>query len=333
MAKKKEGNKEVLDLLEKSVFDSSAIMEKDREVIHWSPVLDEITGGGILSGSFVLISGNYKSGKTSACLHFAKKAQKKGYKIVFCNVEHRLSMRDLKSADGLDLSPDKFELITSSEGNIIDGENFCAMAHHKLKYEQKIVMIMDSLSQLCPKELIDNGVQDRLRDPTPLLMSRFCKLIAAPIKLNDNIFMGITHEIINQAPAAHGGKMQTGGRKIQYAAEYSLQAKYSSAWTEGPESNKVIVGQDINWVCLYSAIGHPWATGVGKLRYNYGLDDVAEMLLIGQSIMNIKNGSWYTFYGEKFQGETAAIEYLRENPDVLAKLQDDLAIRLGYNAS
>ena len=37
-----------------------------------------------------------------------------------------------------------------------------------------------------------------------------------------------------------------------------------------------------------------------------------------------KGGAWYTVNGERLQGRAKAVAYLRENPDVVDKLIEDI---------
>jgi hypothetical protein len=37
-----------------------------------------------------------------------------------------------------------------------------------------------------------------------------------------------------------------------------------------------------------------------------------------------KGGAWYTVNGERFQGRAKAVQYLRDNPEVVEKLQEQI---------
>jgi hypothetical protein len=37
-----------------------------------------------------------------------------------------------------------------------------------------------------------------------------------------------------------------------------------------------------------------------------------------------KGGAWYTVNGERFQGRAKAVAYLKENPDVVDKLEEEI---------
>src|SRR5688572_14462502 len=93
---------------------ADSLISAERTVINFSENLDMILGGGIPLGSFVVIAGQKKLGKTTSILHFCANAQKQGCKVYYLDVEHRLKPRDLKGIPGLDLSASKFQLIHST---------------------------------------------------------------------------------------------------------------------------------------------------------------------------------------------------------------------------
>ena len=52
-----------------------------------------------------------------------------------------------------------------------------------------------------------------------------------------------------------------------------------------------------------------------------GVDHVGETLDVAEMFGLVeKGGAWYTVNGERFQGRAKTVQYLRENPEVVAKL-------------
>ena len=69
-----------------TVFDES----ENLEVIPFTPALDLALGGGIKEGSWVILTGDPKSGKTTTALQFAATCQSKEHgerPIVYINAE------------------------------------------------------------------------------------------------------------------------------------------------------------------------------------------------------------------------------------------------------
>ena len=100
------------------LMSGNAIKEKETIVIPLSPSLDMILNGGVPEGSFVVLTGQPKCGKTTTSLQIAALAQQKQYaygdfekgrEVYFLNIEGRIKKRDLSGIKGLDL--DRFHII------------------------------------------------------------------------------------------------------------------------------------------------------------------------------------------------------------------------------
>lgn len=322
--------------VEESTITASSIIDRERTLISVSPAIDTMLGGGIQSGSLVIVRGKYKAGKTTTCLHFAKKAQEKGYRIVYLNIEARLTKRDLESIPGLDLSPEKFEVIQSNDATKpLSGEEFVAIGLLKLQEYEKCVVYFDSFSQLLSEDNMMGDITERTRDSMPLTLSKFCKRVLPILNITDNICIGITHDIANTGPG-HATKAETSGNKIQYANSFKIWAKWASPWEEaidGDASNTKQIGQLIHWECENSALGPPGQAIDGRLRYGIGIDEMAEWFDLAQGEHTgvvTKKGAWYSF-GEsgKVQGQLKFIDKMREEPEFAQAIIEEVKARLG----
>ncbi len=112
------------------ILSGNAIVDKKNVIIPISPSLDIVLNGGIPEGSFVVLTGQPKCGKTTTSLDFAATAQKPEYKgalkdtreVYYLNIEGRLKKRDLEGIPGLNL--DKFHVIGSQQGKILHAEEY-----------------------------------------------------------------------------------------------------------------------------------------------------------------------------------------------------------------
>lgn len=317
----------IQDLIKSCVVPAEDFVEKPKEIIKLSPALDYLFGGGVVSGSFIVITGGYKCGKTATALFMAKQAQALGYKILFCNAEHRLSPRDILSVNGIDCK--NVEVVTSTPGNILCAEDFLQIVQYKMNENDKLFVIVDSVSQMCPRELMDGDFTDRFRDSTPGLLSRFSKITAPNLAISSNIFLAITHEIANTSGKGHKLTVEASGNKIQYAHDFKIRVSHATPWIEG----EIQIGQSIHWQCTTSALGPPNRKCDGSLRYNYGIDPAAELFTLGKQTQAIRiNGSWVVADEEtdtKFQGAAKFSDGLRADPELYKKVHDRVYSRLG----
>ena len=308
-------------------FPGDQLLEKEAKVIPVSPALDLILGGGIPMGSFVVITGKPKIGKSSLCLHFAKNAQKEGMKVYYFNVEGRIKPRDLKGIPGLKTDIDNFQIIGSVKGQILSAEDYLDILMTYAETKENSIFIVDSVSQLCSKERRANETGKRFRDDVPLMLADMTKKISNILPITNNTVICITHLIANQGmgPAQWS---EASGQKVQYQADVKLKALYSEAYKVGEEQ----VGQLVHWQCDTTALSAPPCRKTQSLlRYGYGLDAEYEILsmCIDLGIVD-KKGAWLTFPdGNKYQGVEKARYYLYENNNAYNDLKNKLKEMIG----
>lgn len=309
-----------------ALLTADSILSTDKEIISWSPQIDKGFGGGIQAGSTVIVGGPPKLGKTTSILHFCKKAQQKGYKIVYGNIESRLQKRDLLGIPGFDLSEAKFQHISSTKERIIDGEEYMEEMEKVLKTNDKVVVVADSLSALCCKDLIDADIKDRYRDSSPLLISRFCKRVLNYIGVTNNIFIGVTHIIANQGQG-HRTWVEASGNKIRYACDFKIRGTHVGPW----EVQEQQIGQDIHWIAETSALGPPNRSCVSKLRYNGGIDEVAELIELAKELGVIRTAtSWMSFGELKWQGLEKTIIAVNQDKELFNQINSQVRTMLGW---
>jgi len=88
------------------------------------------------------------------------------------------------------------------------------------------------------------------------------------------------------------------------------------------------VGRPVNWIVDYSKVSPPNLSGQYDFYYQgevLGVDSVGETLDVAEMCGIVeKGGAWYTLDGERFQGRAKAVQYLRDNPEVVIKLQEEI---------
>ncbi len=300
-------------------LDIPSFIGQDRTVIPFSTNLDLILGGGIPLGSFVVIAGQKKLGKTTSILHFCANAQKAGCKIYYLDVEHRIKPRDFKGIPGLSFDKDKFELIHSTKKKLLHGEDYLSIAMDLLETEEKCVIILDSVSQLCSSGKAAANIGDRFRDDIPSMLSTMTKRASNILPVNGHIMICVTHMIANQGGNGPAMWLEASGQKIQYQADVKLRVTHKTDVTDSDEKQ---VGQLMHWQCDTAAIGPPGGKTTTLLRYGEGLDDYYDLL---SSCIDIglvtQKASWIIFSEDiKAQGKENARNVLKANPELYNNL-------------
>lgn len=344
---------------DKAVRSGKEFLTDKKKVISVSPAIDIILGGGIPEGSFVIFTGDPKTGKTVTSLHFSGNCQRAGKKIFYLDIEGRLKQRDLEGIKGLDA--DAVNVIKSYKGDDGKGKIFKAndwldMACDLAVNENDAVIILDSVSQLMTEDEATCDIDKQLRAPVSQMLSKFCKRVSNAIPINNNIIICIVHLIANVSGFG-AAKGRSGGRKIQYEVDVDLEVKKTEPWkVGGSDSSKdkddddgaQRIGQKVHWITRSTALASaPGQKIVSWLRYGMGIDEGIELIELGKSLGLITlKGAWYRLscmenhldvlgieekdweeVGIKMchaQGQDKFLTLLSENPKYMECLREDV---------
>jgi recombination protein RecA len=319
---------------------ANAVIDKNLITIPVSPALDIVLNGGIPEGSFVILTGQPKCGKTTTSLDFCATAQrpeyaygsfKEGREVYYLNIEGRLKKRDLEGIPGLNL--EKFNIIGSQEGKILHAEEYLQIGERIINEIPGSVVIIDSYSALCTEAEITSDMDKMQRADGAKLLAKFCRKVANVIPVNRNIVIGITHLMGNPGYGTSEWKEKS-GQAIAYQTDIKLKAKFFKKWNLSDDSPQI--GQEVEWEVLCSALGPPGGNITSYIRYGQGIDRQMELLTLAVDLGFIhKGGAWYTMSSvedkPKFQGLEKTRQYLVDNPkvyeDLLLKVRDTMGIK------
>jgi recombination protein RecA len=315
------------------ILNGNAIVDKEPLIIPVSPSLDIVLNGGIPEGSFVVLTGQPKCGKTTTSLDFASTAQRPEYQgklkspreVYYLNIEGRLKKRDLEGIPGLDLS--RFHVIGSQQGKILHAEEYLQIAERIINEVPGSVLIIDSYSALCTEAEITSDMDKMQRADGAKLLAKFCRKVANVIPVNKNVVIGITHLMGN--PTGYGAEFkEKSGQAIAYQTDIKLRAKTFKPWTLSADSTQI--GQEIEWQVVCSALGPPGGAITSYLRYGQGIDKHTELLNFAVDIGLInKGGAWYSYNNEKFQGMEKLRQYFVDNTDKYQELEKSVKETMG----
>lgn len=321
------------------ILSANAIVDKDLVTIPVSPALDIILNGGVPEGSFIILTGQPKCGKTTTCLDLAGTAQNEKYigdlktprHVYYLNIEGRLKKRDLEGIPHLNL--ERFDVIGSQQGKILHAEEYLQIAERIINEIPGSILIIDSYSALCTEAEITSDMDKMQRADGAKLLAKFCRKVANVIPVNKNIVMGITHLMGNPGYGNVEWKEKS-GQAIAYQTDVKLKAKYFKPWTLSANGNQI--GQEVEWQTVCSALGPPGATISSFLRYGQGIDKQTELISLASDLGLInKGGAWYTLElsadKQKFQGVEKLRQYMVDNPTVYEELYTESRKMMGLS--
>ena len=175
------------------IIPATTIVDKPKKCLSISPAINLAVGGGVYQGSWIGLSGQPGCGKTSLALSIARNAQKEGYPIFYLNVEARLKTMNLLGVEGLDI--DKMHVINYVDDRSLTGEDFLCICENIITNVKNAVIIIDSVSSLCPTSEMAVEATGSIRPTTPKLLSHFIRKNTGKVYINNIIVIMIHHFI------------------------------------------------------------------------------------------------------------------------------------------
>ena len=287
--------------------------------------------GGLGYGRQALVWGNKSAGKSSFCLQMIALAQKDGKTCAWIDAEDSYDPSWAES-----LGVDSEALIHSKAKTVNDMVDVAT----KLMDAGVDIIVVDSISALLPAiyfEKDGNELKD-LQDTKQI--GAEAKDMTHAVKMlnyaNKNTLLVLISQQRNQFGSMHASHIPTGGMAVKFFSStviklWSSEAEANAIKAGVQVGDKIIeqrVGRPVNWIIDYNKLGPPNLSGQYDFYYQgetLGVDSVGETLDVAEMFGVIeKGGAWYTINEERFQGRAKAVQYLRDNPDVVKDLADKI---------
>ena len=287
--------------------------------------------GGLAFGRQILVWGNKSAGKSSFCLQMIGMAQKEGKTCAWIDAEHSY---DPKWAEQLGVDSEK--LIYSPAKTVNDMVDVAT----KLMEAEVDIIVVDSISALLPAiyfEKDGNELKD-LQDTKQI--GAEAKDMTHAVKMlnyaNKNTLLVLISQQRNQFGSMHASHIPTGGMAVKFFSStviklWSSEAEANAIKAGVKVGDKIIeqrVGRPVNWIIDYNKVGPPNLSGQYDFYYQgkvIGVDHVGETLDVAEMCGAVeKGGAWYTVEGERLQGRAKAVQYLRDNSEVVKTLQEKI---------
>jgi len=290
--------------------------------------------GGLAYGRQILVWGNKSSGKSSFCLQMIALAQKEGKTCAWIDAEHSYDPSWAKS-----LGVDSEKLIYSQAKTV---NNMVDVAT-KLMEADVDMIVVDSISALLPAIYFEKD-GDELKDlQDTKQIGAEAKDMTHAVKMlnyaNKNTLLVLISQQRNQFGSMHASHIPTGGMAVKFFSStviklWSSEAEANAIKAGVKVGDKIIeqrVGRPVNWIIDYNKLGPPNLSGQYDFYFqgeNLGVDLVGETLDVAEMCGIVeKGGAWYTVNKERFQGRAKAVQYLRDNPDVVISLREEISAK------
>lgn len=330
-AAQQEDRKKALGLavsqIEKS-FGKGAIMQMGKdgvkvkvEAIPTGAInLDAAIGvGGIPRGRITEIYGPESSGKTTVCLHVVANAQKLGGTAAFIDAEHALDT-DYAAKLGVDVE----KLLVSQPDT---GEQALEICEILVRSGAVDVIVVDSVAALVPKAEIEGEMGDSHVGLQARLMSQALRKLTGAIARShcSVIFINQLREKIG---VMFGNpETTTGGKALKFYASLRLDIRRI-----GPVKEKEdVIGSHVRVKVVKNKVAPPFRQAEFDIMYAEGISHTSLLVDIGaESGIIEKSGAWYSYGSQRIgQGRENAKLFLRDNPKVMAEIEEKVKAVLG----
>jgi len=262
-----------------------------------------------LTGSFVVVSGKAKTGKSSSILTLAANFQREEYgkrNVYFLDCEHRLKRLNVLGIKGLILDNNRFNIVRSTQEKILSSEDYLTIAEKILKTDRGCMLIIDSVSALAEEKSLTEGCGVQTRGAGNKIISQFINNVSGVITASKGIIVCVIHLIANTSGWGSPIVEKTPTR-LTYAADYRLRVQKSVPWKVGTDDKGKQIGLCTTFECLASALAPPGIQVDSYFRFNVGVDKIFEMINLGVSanLIEEKGAGWKN------------VEFLKKYPELV----------------
>ena len=285
-----------------------------------SIALDAALGiGGYPRGRVIEIYGPESSGKTTLALHAVAEAQKAGGTAAFVDAEHAMD-----PAYAQNLGVDLDDLLVSQPDS---GEQALEVVDMLTRSGALDIIVVDSVAALVPRAELEGDMGDSHMGLQARLMSQALRKLTSSIARSKTMVVFINQIRMKIGVMFGNPETTTGGNALKFYASVRLDIRRTGAIKKGDE----ILGNETKVKVVKNKMAPPFKLAHFSIMYGEGVSHAGEVLDLGVDNGHVKkSGAWYAIGTERIgQGRDNAITYLKENPDILADVEEKVRADLG----
>jgi recombination protein RecA len=275
--------------------------------------------GGFPRGRICEIFGPESSGKTTIALQVVAEAQKQGGMAAFIDVEHALDPVYAKK-----LGVDVDNLLVSQPDY---AEQALEITAALITSGSIDVLVVDSVAALVPKAELDGEMGDSHMGVQARLMSQAMRKLTGTVSKSNTCLIFI-NQIREKIGVMFGNpETTTGGRALKFYSSIRADIRRIAAIKDGD----TVTGNRTKVKIVKNKVAAPFREAEFDIIYGEGVSREGDLLDLGV-LNNVveKSGSWYSYKGERIgQGRENARQFLKDNADVMAKVDAEVRKLLG----
>ena len=277
--------------------------------------------GGVPKGRVVEIFGPEMSGKTTLALHIVREAQKKGGICAFIDAEHAF---DADYAQKIGVNIDE-PLISQPD----TGEQALEITETLVRSNAVDLIVVDSVAALVPQVEIEGEMGDAMIGVQARLMSQALRKLTGAISKTKTCLIFINQIRMKIGIMFGNPETTTGGLALKFYSSVRLDIRRGLPIKDGEQ----ILGSRVKVKVVKNKVAPPFKIAEFDLMFADGIayeGDILDLALKYALLQQL--GSWIAYGEVKIgQGRQAAIQYLKDHPNITKQLEEKIQIAYKKN--
>lgn len=278
--------------------------------------------GGLPRGRIIEVYGPESSGKTTLALQVIAEAQKAGGTCAIVDAEHAL---DPSYAKKLGCNLDNL-LISQPD----TGEQALEITDTLVRSGALDVLVVDSVAALVPRAELEGEMGDSHMGLQARLMSQALRKITGSISRSRTVVIFINQIRMKIGVMFGSPETTTGGNALKFYASVRLDIRRIGAIKD----KENIVGNETKVKVVKNKMAPPFREVKFDIMYGEGISKMGELIDLGVQVNLVeKSGAWFSYDGQRIgQGRENAKQFMRDNPELAAKLENQIRMKSGVVA-
>ena len=277
---------------------------------------------GVPRGRVIEIYGPESGGKTTLALHIVAEAQKKNGIAAFIDAEHAL---DVTYAKKIGVNTD--ELLISQPDS---GEQALEIAETLVRSGALDVLVVDSVAALVPKAELEGEMGDAQMGLQARLMSQALRKLTGSISKSKTTVIFINQLRMKIGVFFGNPETTTGGNALKFYSSQRLDIRKMTSIKNGQD----VIGFRTKVKVVKNKMAPPFREAEFDIIFGEGISREGDVLdLAAANGIIEKSGAWYSYKGDRIgQGRDNSRVFLKENPDIMTAVENDVRAKLGIVA-
>ncbi len=277
---------------------------------------------GVPRGRVIEIYGPESGGKTTLALHIVAEAQKKNGLAAYIDAEHAL---DVTYAKKIGVNTD--DLLISQPDT---GEQALEIAETLVRSGALDVLVIDSVAALVPKAELEGEMGDAQMGLQARLMSQALRKLTGSISKSKTTVIFINQLRMKIGVFFGNPETTTGGNALKFYSSQRLDIRKMTSIKNGQE----VIGFRTKVKVVKNKLAPPFREAEFDIIFGEGISREGDVLdLAAENGIVEKSGAWYSYKGDRIgQGRDNSRIFLKENPDIMAAVENDVRAKLGIVA-